>query len=50
MSVLHPPENRGWSACYRHCVSSKVFDALDDHMWKLTYKWTMWSHPHKGKR
>jgi RNA-directed DNA polymerase len=31
-------------------VSSKVFDALDDHMWKLTYKWAMWSHPHKGKR
>jgi RNA-directed DNA polymerase len=44
------PVIRGWSAYYRHCVSSKVFDALDDHMWKLTYKWTMWSHPHKGKR
>jgi RNA-directed DNA polymerase len=44
------PVIRGWSAYYRHCVSSKVFDALDDHMWKLTYKWAMWSHPHKGKR
>ena len=33
------PVIRGWSAYYRHCVSSKVFDALDDHMWKLTYKW-----------
>jgi RNA-directed DNA polymerase len=44
------PVIRGWSAYYRHCVSSKVFDALDDHMWKLTYKWTLWSHPHKGKR
>ena len=32
------PVIRGWSAYYRHCVSSKVFDALDDHMWKLTYK------------
>ena len=31
-------------------MSSKVFDALDDHMWKLTYKWAKWSHPHKGKR
>jgi RNA-directed DNA polymerase len=44
------PVIRGWSAYYRHCVSSKVFDALDDHMWKLTYKWAAWTHPHKGKR
>jgi RNA-directed DNA polymerase len=44
------PIIRGWSAYYRHCVSSKVFDALDDHMWKLTYKWATWTHPHKGKR
>ena len=44
------PIIRGWSAYYRHCVSSKVFDALDDHMWKLTYKWANWTHPHKGKR
>ena len=44
------PIIRGWSAYYRHCVSCKVFDALDDHMWKLTYKWAKWSHPHKGKR
>jgi RNA-directed DNA polymerase len=44
------PVIRGWSAYYRHCVSSKVFDALDDHMWKLTYKWATWTHPHKGKR
>jgi RNA-directed DNA polymerase len=44
------PVIRGWSAYYRHCVSSKVFDALDDHMWKLTCKWANWTHPHKGKR
>jgi RNA-directed DNA polymerase len=44
------PVIRGWSAYYRHCVSSTVFDALDDHLWKLTYKWAMWTHPHKGKR
>src|SRR5947207_13243257 len=35
---------------HRHCVSSKVFDELDSHLWKLTYKWAKWSHPHKGKR
>jgi RNA-directed DNA polymerase len=44
------PVIRGWSAYYRHCVSSKVFDALDGHVWKLTYKWANWTHPHKGKR
>jgi len=44
------PIIRGWSAYYRHCVSSKVFDELDNHLWKLTYKWAKWSHPHKGKR
>ena len=44
------PIIRGWSAYYRHCVSARVFNALDDHVWKLTYKWANWTHPHKGKR
>jgi RNA-directed DNA polymerase len=44
------PVIRGWSAYYRHCVSSRVFSQLDDHLWKLTYKWAKWTHPHKGKR
>ena len=44
------PVIRGWSAYYRHCVSARVFNELDDHMWRLTYKWATWTHPHKGKR
>ena len=44
------PIIRGWSAYYRHCVSARVFNELDDHVWKLTYKWAKWTHPHKGKR
>jgi RNA-directed DNA polymerase len=44
------PIIRGWSAYYRIVVSSKAFDALDDHVWKLTYKWANFTHPHKGKR
>src|SRR5215831_19936602 len=44
------PFIRGWSAYYRHCVSARVFNELDDHVWKLTYKWAKWTHPHKGKR
>ena len=44
------PIIRGWLAYYRHCVSARVFNQLDWHMWKLTYKWANWTHPHKGKR
>lgn len=33
------PIIRGWSACYRSVVAGEVFTALDDYMWKLTYKW-----------
>jgi RNA-directed DNA polymerase len=44
------PIIRGWTAYYRIAVSSKTFDALDDHMWKLTYKWVKFRHPHKPKR
>jgi RNA-directed DNA polymerase len=44
------PIIRGWAAYYRHCVSARVFNELDNHVWKLTYKWANWTHPHKGKR
>jgi RNA-directed DNA polymerase len=44
------PIIRGWTAYYRIVVSSKTFDALDDHMWKLTYKWARFRHPHQPKR
>jgi len=44
------PIVRGWSAYYRTVVSSQVFNALDNYMWKLTYKWAKHSHPNKPKR
>jgi RNA-directed DNA polymerase len=44
------PITRGWVAYYRTVVSSKVFTALTDYLWKLTYKWACWSHPNKPKR
>jgi RNA-directed DNA polymerase len=44
------PIVRGWVAYYRTVVSSRVFTALDDYLWKLTYKWACWSHPDKPKR
>ena len=43
------PIVRGWSAYYRTVVSSEVFTALDNHMWKLTYKWASHTHPNKPK-
>jgi RNA-directed DNA polymerase len=44
------PIIRGWSAYYRHAVSARVFNELDSHVWRLTYKWANFTHPHKGKR
>jgi RNA-directed DNA polymerase len=38
---------RGWTAYHRCMVSSKVFNTLDAHMWKLTYKWARHSHSNK---
>jgi RNA-directed DNA polymerase len=44
------PIIRGWSAYYRTVVSSEVFNALDDYVWKLTFKWARYSHPNKSRR
>jgi RNA-directed DNA polymerase len=37
-----PPEKAGWVAYYRTVVSTRVFAALTDYLWKLTYKWACW--------
>jgi RNA-directed DNA polymerase len=39
------PIVRGWSAYYRTVVSSEVFTALDNYVWKLVYKWAKHTHP-----
>lgn len=44
------PVIRGWAAYYRHVVSSRVFNDLDDYLWKLTCKWAKYTHPHKPKK
>ena len=31
-------------------MSTRVFAALTDYLWKLTYKWACWTHPNKPKR
>ncbi|ORV77346.1 group II intron reverse transcriptase/maturase [Mycobacterium gastri] len=44
------PIIRGWAAYYRGVVSSKAFRALDDYLWRLTYRWACHTHPRKPKR
>src|ERR1035441_5352220 len=41
------PIVRGWVAYYRTVVSTRVFAALTDYLWRLTCKWACWSHPNK---
>jgi RNA-directed DNA polymerase len=43
------PITRGWATYYRGVVSKKAFAALDDYLWKLTYKWAKHSHSNKPK-
>ena len=42
-----PP--RQSSTLHRGVVSKRVFTSMDDHMWKLTYKWANYSHQNKPK-
>jgi RNA-directed DNA polymerase len=44
------PIIRGWAAYYRGVVSSKVFAALDNQLWWLTWRWARHSHPAKPKK
>jgi RNA-directed DNA polymerase len=43
------PIIRGWAAYYRIAVSSEVYHSLDTHLWRLTYKWAVYSHWNKPK-
>ena len=44
------PIIRGWAAYYRTQVSAEVFDALDQYLWELTFKWARFSHANKPTR
>lgn len=41
------PITRGWASFYRSVVAKKTFTNVDDHLWKLTYRWARRSHPRK---
>ncbi|MCP9211625.1 group II intron reverse transcriptase/maturase [Streptomyces cucumeris] len=42
------PIIKGWAAYYRIGVSSKAFATLDNHVWRLVYKWARFSHSNKS--
>lgn len=44
------PIIKGWTAYYRIGVSKRAFSSLDNHLWRLVYKWARLSHPNKSKR
>ncbi len=43
------PITRGWIAHHQTGVSARVFAALTDYLWRLTYKWACRSHRNKPK-
>src|SRR5262249_37451836 len=43
------PITRGWATYYRGVVSQRVFNTMDEYLWKLTYKWATYSHENKPK-
>ena len=45
---LHPERTgAGWAAYYRIRVSKRAYNALDAHLWRLAWKWAIFSHPNK---
>jgi RNA-directed DNA polymerase len=44
------PIIRGWAAYYRTQVSSVTYGKLDHYLWRLIYKWAIFSHPTRPKR
>jgi RNA-directed DNA polymerase len=43
------PVIRGWCNYYRHAVAKRTFSVLDDHVWRITYKWAKRRHPNKTR-
>jgi RNA-directed DNA polymerase len=43
------PVIRGWCNYYRYAVAKRTFSVLDDHVWRITYKWAKRRHPNKTR-
>ena len=44
------PLLRGWGNYYRHGVSKRVFNYVDDQIWKALWRWCRRRHPNKGRK
>ncbi|MBV6697824.1 group II intron reverse transcriptase/maturase [Kitasatospora aureofaciens] len=42
------PFIRGWSTYFRVAASKQTFTSLDAYLWKATWRWVSWTHPHKS--
>jgi RNA-directed DNA polymerase len=43
------PVIRGWCNYYRYAVAKRIFSALDDQVWRITYRWAKRRHPKKNR-
>lgn len=44
------PILRGWANYHSHVVAKKVFNQVDNEVWKMLWKWATRRHPRKGTR
>jgi RNA-directed DNA polymerase len=44
------PIVRGWAAYYRTQVSAVIYGKLDHYLWRLIWKWAVFSHQSRSKR
>lgn len=43
------PIVRGWAAYYRGVVATETLQKLDEHLWRLTFKWALYRHNRRSK-
>jgi RNA-directed DNA polymerase len=43
------PLLQGWGRYYRHVVSKRVFNDMDDQIWRAIWRWCLRRHPNKSK-
>ena len=43
------PILRGWGNYYKHGVSARVFQYVDNQVWQAIWRWCLRRHPNKGK-
>lgn len=44
------PIIRGWTNYHRHVVSRKIFESVDDDIWRAIWQWVRRRHPQKSQK